>query len=215
MSEDLFGPGLGETQRLLLGTLKRRGPSTLAQLRSDLGLAPATLRQHAEALAAKGLVVRQGTRRHGRGRPEVVYYLGRAGEQLFPHAEADLLRDLLAFLSRGGQGALVAEFFAQRAAARREASWERVAHLQGPARWMEVARIFSEQGFMADASTARDGVPELRLHHCPLRATAEATDLPCRAEVALAEALLGQPLSRVEHGAHARGICCYTPQTNL
>lgn len=215
MNLELFGPGLGETQRLLLGTLKRRGPCTLAELRSELGLAPATLRQHAEALTAKGLVAREGTRRHGRGRPEVIYHLGVAGEQLFPHAEADLLRDLLAFLARRGHGALLAEFFAQRAATRGEASLERVAGLKGAARWAEVARIFSEQGFMADVDVAPDGKPELRLHHCPLRATAEATDLPCRAEVALAEALLGQPLRRVEHGAHVRGICRYTPQTNL
>ncbi len=215
MSAELFGPGLGETQRLLLGALKRRGPSTLAELRSELGLAPATLRQHAEALAARGLVVRQGTRRHGRGRPEVVYYLGGAGQQLFPHAEAELLRDLVAFLGRRGRGALVAEFFDQRAAARREAALGRVAGLRGAARWAEVARIFSEQGFMADAGQAPDGTLELRLHHCPLRATAEATDLPCRAEVALAEALVGEPLRRVERGAHARGICSYTPARDL
>ncbi len=215
MSEELFGPGLGETQRLLLGTLKRRGPSTLAELRGELGLAPATLRQHAETLAAKGLVVRQGTRRHGRGRPEVVYYLGGAGEQLFPHVEADLLRELLGFLGAQGQGALVAEFFGRRAAARREASLARLAGLEGTARWAEVARIFSEQGFMADAGTAADGTPELRLHHCPLRSTAEATDVPCREEVALAEALVGQPLRRVEHGARDRGICRYSPARNL
>lgn len=215
MSEDLFGPGLGETQRLLLGMLKRRGPSTLAELRAGLGLAPATLRQHAEALAAKGLVVREGTRRHGRGRPEVVYRLGPAGEQLFPQVEAALLRDLVTFLVQGGRRALLAEFFAQRAAARRDALLQRVAGLEGAARWAEVAGIFSEQGFMAEVSVAPDGTPELRLHHCPLRGTAEATDLPCRAEVALAEALVGGTLRRVEHEARARGVCSYTPATNL
>ena len=86
--------------------------------------------------------------------------------------------------------------------------------LEGAARWAEVARIFSEQGFMADAGTAPDGTPELRLHHCPLRSTAEVTDVPCRAEVALAEALVGQPLRRVEHGARDRGICRYSPASS-
>jgi predicted ArsR family transcriptional regulator len=215
LSEELFGPGLGETQRLLLGTLKRRGPSTLAELRAELGLAPATLRQHAEALAAKGLVEREGTRRRGRGRPEVVYRMGAAGEQLFPQVEAALLRDLVTFLVQEGQRTLLTEFFTRRAAARRDALLQRVAGLEGAARWAEVGRIFSEQGFMADVSRAPDGTPELRLHHCPLRGTAEATDLPCRAEVALAEALVGGPLRRVEHGARARGVCSYAPATNL
>jgi predicted ArsR family transcriptional regulator len=215
LNEDLFGPGLGETQRLLLGTLKRRGPSTLVELRAELGLTPATLRQHAEALATKGLVARGGTRRHGRGRPEVVYRLGPAGERLFPQVEAALLRELVTFLLQGGQRALLAAFFTQRAATRRDALLQRVAGLEGTARWAEAARIFSEQGFMADVSRAPDGTPELRLHHCPLRGTAEATDLPCRAEVGLAEALVGRPLRRVEQEAHARGVCSYAPARNL
>jgi len=215
LSQELFGPGLGETRRLLLGTLKRLGPSTLAELRGHLGLAQATLRQHAEALAAMGLVVREGTRRHGRGRPEVIYRLGAAGEQLFPQVEADLLRELVTFLVEGGRRDLLAAFFARRAAARKDVLLKRVAALDGADRWAEVARIFSEQGFMAEAGVGPDGTPELRLHHCPLRGTAEATDLPCRAEVALAEALVGGPLRRVEHGARVRGVCSYAPVTNL
>ncbi len=215
MSEGLFGPGLGETQRLLLAALKRRGPSTVAELRAELGLAPATLREHMQSLAGRGLVEREGTRRHARGRPEVVYHLAAAGEGLFPRAEADVLRDLVAFLAQMGQGALLAEFFGQRAAARREAALGRVAGLQGADRWAEVARIFSEQGFMAESATAPDGTPELRLHHCPLRGTATVTDLPCRAEVALAEELVGRPLRRVEHAAHVHGACTYAPVRKL
>ncbi len=215
VSEELFGPGLGETQRLLLATLKRRGPSTLAELKAEMGLAAATLHEHVQSLAGRGLVERVGTRRHARGRPEVVYQLAAAGERLFPHAEAEILQELVAFLTRAGQGTLVAEFFEARAAARREAAVDRVAGLHGADRWSEVARIFSEQGFMAESGTAPDGTPELRFHHCPLRSTAAVTDVPCRAEVSLAEMLVGQPLQRVEHAAHRSGACTYAASRSL
>src|SRR5690349_22990260 len=65
-SGDFFGPGLGETQRHLLLTLKERGPSTVTALSGALGLAATTLRGHLQALGGEGLVVRQGDRKSTR-----------------------------------------------------------------------------------------------------------------------------------------------------
>jgi predicted ArsR family transcriptional regulator len=215
MSQLLFGPGLGETQRLLLAALKRRGSSTLLELKEDLDLAPATLREHLQSLTAGGLVERQGTRRHARGRPEVIYRLAAAGDRLFPSGESELLQELVAYLDRRGPGSILAEFFGWRTDARREAARNRLAGLQGAARWGEVARILSEQGFMAEVVTTADGLPGLVLHHCPLRAAATVSDWPCRSEVALIEGLLGQRLERIESAACAHGACAYAPVRNL
>lgn len=206
---ELFGPGLGETQRLLLLALKRLGSATLAELREELGLAPATLREHLQALALHGLVERRGTRRHARGRPEVVYGIAPEGEALFPRADADVLRELVAFIDREGQGAMLQRFFHERLAERRAKGLERVAGLRGAARLAEVARLFSEEGFMAEPAATADGTPTLRVGHCPLRNVVAATDLPCRAEIALAQELAGQPLVRIEHRAHEGGACTY------
>src|SRR5581483_11187209 len=110
----LFGPGLGDTQRGLLVALKRRGVA---------------------ALAERGLVERRGTRRRGgRGRPEVVFGLAPAAEPLFLRREGELLRQLVRYLERRGQGALVDDFLRERVAAEREAALARVRGLAGEAR---------------------------------------------------------------------------------
>jgi len=190
--DELFGPGLGETQRLLLLALKRVGVATIAELREELDLAPATLREHLQTLALHGLVERRGTRRHERGRPEVVYGIAPAGEALFPRADATVLRELVQFLEREGQQVTLGRFFTERLARRRVEGLARVAGLAGAERLAEVARLFSEEGYMAEPGTAADGTPALRMRHCPLRDVVATTDLPCRAEIALAQELAGQ-----------------------
>jgi predicted ArsR family transcriptional regulator len=139
----------------------------------------------------------------------VVYGIAPAGEALFPRADAAVLRELVGFLEREGQRAALGRFFTERLARRRSEGLERVAGLAGAARLAEVARLFSEEGFMAEPATAADGAPALRMRHCPLRDVVAATDLPCRAEIALAQELAGEPLVRIEHGAHERGACTY------
>src|SRR5581483_7299240 len=49
----LFGPGLGDTQRGLLVALKRRGVATLAELARSVRVAPATVREHLQALSGR------------------------------------------------------------------------------------------------------------------------------------------------------------------
>jgi predicted ArsR family transcriptional regulator len=210
---DLFGPGLGEAQRLILLALKRRGPASRAELGAELDYAPATLRGHLEALVGRGLVARPGTRRSGPGRPEVVYTLADAGEALFPRRESALLTELVGFLEGRGERALLREFFAARIATRRPAALDRVRHLTGRRRMAEVARILSDEGFMAEiAPEGPEGKPGLRLCHCPIRDVVAVTDLPCRAEIAFAEALLDQTLARVEYIPAGGSACSYVPR---
>jgi predicted ArsR family transcriptional regulator len=203
-----YGPGLGETQRVLLETLKRRGPSTVAEVRAAVPLTPATLREHLVALAEQGLVRRHGTRRRGRGRPEVVWAIAPAAEALFPQREASVLRDLTEWLLAHRGERQLARFFADRVAVRRRAAKARVGALEGPARAAEVARLLSEEGYLAEA-LGHAGRPVLRIYHCPVKELVEATDLPCRAELGLVRELLGGRLVRIEHAAHRQGTCTY------
>ncbi len=206
---DLPGPGLGATQRRLLLALKRRGRATRAELGAELDYAPATLREHLQSLIGRGLVVRHGTRRIGPGRPEVVYGLARAADTLFPRGEGDVLRDLARFLLERDESDLLAEFFAARVAARRAAARARVAGLTGSARLAEVARILSEEGFMADVVAGAGGRPTLRLAHCPISAVVGVTPLPCRIEEAFVRELLGERLERIEYLPAGASACVY------
>ncbi len=203
-SRDVAAAGLGDSRRLLLHALKRLGAATQREAAADLGLARETVREHLNALGADGLVERSGTRRGGPGRPEIVYRLTRRAEALFPRRDGEVLGELTAFLlARGGEAAL-REFYAQRSAARLAAARARLAGLSGRRRLAEVARILSDEGYMADVV---DGA--LRLAHCPIASVVGVTRLPCRAEQALVEGLLGRKLRRTDYLPEGGMSCSY------
>lgn len=201
--------GLGTTRRALLAALKRRGPSVLADLRADVPLSPATLREHLLTLAREGLIARRGTRKAGRGRPEVVWALAPAAEELFPQRDGAVLHELAGWLGSHGGDALLGEFFTDRVARRRRAARRRLAHKTGLARAAEMARMLSEEGYLAEAVRGSDGAPVLRIFHCPVAELVKATDLPCRTELGLVREFLGGTLRRLEHAAHRQGTCRY------
>jgi len=207
--EALLAPDMNETRRTLLLRLKRGGDMTLADLSPGFDLSVETLRSHLRALEAQGLVERSGLRRHGPGRPEVVYALSEEADRLFPQRDAEILRELASFLVRSGRREALESFFEERMARRRRAAVERVAGLDGRARMEAVADLLSEEGFMAEVVEGSDGGPELRLCHCPIRDLVAVSPLPCRAEIGLVRELLGEPLARRSYIPDGQPACSY------
>lgn len=196
--DDFGAPGLGESQRGLLVELKRRGEATLADVADVVGLATETVREHLNALTARGLVERVGNRRDGPGRPRIVYALSDRGEALFPQREGALLGELATHLVESGREDVLEEFFERRIGEQRSDAADRLVGLEGRERVQEVARILSDQGFMAEVEEV-DGDGDallLRLCHCPLKDLVAASRLPCRAEIDFVEELLGEDLTR-------------------
>jgi len=199
--------GFGHSRRRLLESLKRLGAATLLAAAADLELSRETVREHINALAAEGLVARAGTRRHGPGRPQVVYRLTERAEALFPRREGEVLAELAGYLTTHGGEPVLRRFFAERAEHRLGRARARLAGLRGRKRLEEVARILSEEGYMAEVVNGT-----LRLAHCPLRDVVAVTHLPCRAELALVESLLGRPLERTDYLPDGGAACSYRPR---
>lgn len=204
-----LSPGLGESQNTILELLLRGGEATLADLEANVGLATETLRDHLKALGAKGLVERSGVRREGPGRPQVVYRLSSAGRSLFPRREGELLRELATFLVESGNTQLLERFFEARLQRKREMLLRRVAHLEGAERLEAVARILSDEGFMAEIENTPSG-PRLRLCHCPLYDIVAVSHLPCQAEMSLVGELLGESLQRLSFMPDGANVCAYS-----
>lgn len=198
------------SHRLLLDTLKRRGRASVPQLADELELNIETVRDHLKTLVARDLVRRESAARSGRGRPEIVYALTDAAEVLFPRREGEILRELGSYLVAQGNEQLLRDFFAQYIDRRRAEVSSRVAHLEGRARIEEVARIFTELGFMPVIQESGD-VPRLRLCHCPLRDLVTATRIPCRAEIGFLGELLDARLTRVSYIPEGDDSCSYEP----
>lgn len=204
----LAGLGLGDTQQAVVLALKRLGAATQAEVAREVPFAPATLREHLQSLVARGLVQRRGSRHANPGRPQVVYALTERANALFPSRSGEVLRELIAHLLDTGHGALLEAFFEQRVAARRPAALARVRQLTGVARAQEVARILTEEGFMALVGGSATQ-PTLRLCHCPLRDVVSITRIPCRFEQQLIAELLERPLDRLEYLPDGDPSCSY------
>ena len=92
------------------------GPCTAADLARQLGLTPAAVRRHLDALLAEGLVEAREQRiygHRGRGRPAKVFVLTGPGRAVFHHAYDDLAADALRFIAETA-GEQAVEAFARR-----------------------------------------------------------------------------------------------------
>jgi predicted ArsR family transcriptional regulator len=201
---------IGESQGRILEHLKRRGSGTIPEMAEELELGVETIRTHLKSLGSEGLVARRGRRGGGPGRPEILYGLTETAEALFPSQEGKLLRDFATFLREKGRGDLVRDFFDERVERRRGAVRERLEGLGDDARIEEVARMLTEEGFMAEVVTDEEGRKLLRLCHCPMRNLVEVTKAPCRSELGFVREMLGKGLVRVSHIPAGDTSCCYT-----
>lgn len=201
--------GLGASQRRVLVLLKRDGEQSVGELAGRLELAAETVRGHMNALAGLDLVRRAGSRKDGPGRPEILYGLTDEAEDLFPHAEGRLLRELTAYLTEDGHEQVLEAFFETRLARQREEARTRVEGLSGRERLEEVAAILSEEGFMAEIVEVEGGETRLCLCHCPLKEMVAASRLPCRAEVDWIGEMLGEKLTRRSWMPDGDRTCSY------
>jgi predicted ArsR family transcriptional regulator len=206
----VIGIGLGESQQRILEHLKRHGAGTIPAIAADLGLNVETVRAHLRSLGGEGLVRRAGRRPKGPGRPEIVYELTGAAEALFPQREGQVLQELVRHLEASGQPELVHTFFEAYVDRRRSEALARVRDLEGERRLEEVARILTEEGFMAELDVDDAGRRVLRLCHCPLRGLVRVTRVPCRAELGFVRDLLGEELARVSYIPSGDAACSYT-----
>ena len=197
-------------RRLLEG-----GPSTATQLAEDLGLTPAAIRRHLDALEAEHfLTVHEeapfgpvSSERRGRGRPAKVCALTAAGRDAFEQSYDDVALDALRFMAAQTNGSLVADF----ARSRSDALAERYARLLADApvhdRVRQLAQLLSQDGFAASVQDSPGGSVQLCEHHCPMAHVAEEFPEFCEAEQAAFSQLLGVHTVRISTIASGSNIC--------
>ena len=160
------------------------------------------VRQHLAALEDEGLVEHREERR-GVGRPTRLWHVSEDAGAHFPDSHADLTVDLLdsmreAFGEEGLDKLLITR-------ARRQLAGYRA---QMPAadaplgkRVAALAKIRTEEGYMAVSRKERDGSFLLIENHCPICAAARVCQGLCRDELSIFQKLLGKDV-RVERAEH-------------
>jgi predicted ArsR family transcriptional regulator len=204
-------PGERKTRRAIVKILKMQGPLGSAQLAEQLGLTPMAIRQHLYALQNEGHVEAE-ERPVPIGRPVKHWRLTREADQLFPEAYAELNASLIEALrdSFGEEG--LDRVLVSRCARQRE---EYVSRIRAAAslekKLKELARIRSEEGYMAEVRREKDGSYLLIENHCPICAAANTCQGFCSTELDLFRSVLGAEVGveREEHIISGDRRCAY------
>ena len=195
----------------ILYTLKSRGPLGTSTLARALGITEVGVRQHLAKLHGEGLVAFDD--RAGEvGRPKRMWRLTAKGHARFPDTHGDLTVSLIesvrsifgeAGLDRlieARQGAMVATY---------RHALEPYPELGDRVRVL--ARLRTDEGYMAECEMRGDGSFLLIENHCPICAAAKTCQGFCRSELELFQAAFGADMSvtRQEHLLSDGRRCVY------
>jgi predicted ArsR family transcriptional regulator len=189
------------TRETILNALKLKGPLRADDLASPLGLTAMAVRQHLYQLQNDGAVdcisVAQG-----RGRPAKKWQLTEKANIYFQDAHRDLTLDLISSVRElMGDEALdkLIEHRSDKQLAQYQQATEPANTLEGKLNYLAKAR--SQEGYMADISTAEDGTLLFVESHCPICEAAKACQGLCAKELDIFQTLF-QGLAKVERTEH-------------
>src|SRR5579862_579604 len=200
------------TRHAILDRLKRFGPQDAAQLGSALDVSAMAVRQHLYELESAGLVAFKD---HARpmGRPAKLWRLTPAADRFFPDAHAELTVALIGALREAFGGRGLKRLLSIRSAHQTEEYLARIPR-RAPLhrRLQKLARIRSEEGYMAEVQPQEDGSFLLIENHCPICAAATACAGLCNSEQEVFEAALGSgvKITRLEHIVSGARRCAYS-----
>ena len=203
-----------KTREAIARSILENGPSTALALSERLGITPAGIRRHLDALVDEGIIQAREPRTSlasthvGRGRPSKVFVMTDFGRASFEHSYDDLAISALRFISQSeakqsGPGA-VTEF----ARARAEEMERKFYAVMEPKKSSAIAlaEFLSAEGYAANAHQVPIGV-ELCQHHCPIAHVAAEFPQLCETETEVFAKILGTHVQRLATIAHGDGVC--------
>jgi predicted ArsR family transcriptional regulator len=211
MSAGVQAPAERKTRRAITKLLKTEGPIDSAQLAARLDLTAMAVRQHLYALQREGLVAAE-ERPVPIGRPAKFWRLTREADHLFPEAYAELSVALIdsvkdAFGEEGLQRVLTSR------CARQRTDYARQIKPADPLarKLRNLAKLRTEEGYMAEIKKEDDGSFLLVENHCPICAAANACQGFCSTELDLFRSVLGPGVTveRAEHIIKGDHRCVY------
>jgi predicted ArsR family transcriptional regulator len=201
-----------DTRARVARHILEHGPITASALGELMGLTPAAVRRHLDALLAEGMIEIRRARpqsRRGRGRPAKWFAITESGRSAFVHAYDDLATSALRFLAETAGERAVAEF-ARRQIGELERRHRPAVQAAPPhQRVRRLAEALSGDGYAAAAGKAPPpgGGEQLCQHHCPVAHVAAEFPQLCEAETEAFSRMLGTPVQRLATIAHGDGIC--------
>jgi predicted ArsR family transcriptional regulator len=211
MTRETPQTGERKTRRRIVKLLKTEGPLGSAQLAERLGLTAMAVRLHLYALQGEGMVTAED-RPVPVGRPAKSWRLTREADRHFPEAYAELSVALIDAMQEtfGAEG--LNRVLVSRCARQREEYTKRIRTADSLEKKLkELARVRTEEGYMAEVRAEEEGGFLLVENHCPICAAANACQGFCSTELDLFRSVLGSgvEVERVEHIVSGDQRCAY------
>ena len=187
---------LTDAKRRLLDYLKRNDRVTTTALATETGLTEVAIRQQLRALEGLGLVSQELRPPERRGRPAVLWSLAEPARRAFPERHAELTIALIDATRRAlGEDGL-GRVIAARADHQVEQYRKYIPGSSSLRRRVEaLARIRTDEGYMAEVRQERPGCYLLIEHHCPICDAARTCTGLCSAELDVFQRSLGDGAS--------------------
>jgi predicted ArsR family transcriptional regulator len=199
------------TRRAIVHALKTDGALTSAELADRLGVTAMAVRQHLYELVAERFVTAE-ERPVPIGRPAKHWQLTPEANRLFPDAYAELNVSLIAAMGHAFGEKGLQRVLESRGAGQQAAYAKRITP-SAPLKQklQQLARIRSEEGYMAEVTANPDGSFLFVENHCPICAAATACQGFCTTELDLFREVLGPDIEveRQEHILSGARRCAY------
>ena len=211
MSTEAAAPGERKTRRAITKLLKTEGPVDSAKLAERLGLTAMAVRQHLYALQREGLVSAE-ERPVPIGRPAKFWQLTREADRLFPEAYAELSVALIDSVKDAFGDEGLERVLTSRCARQRMDYGKRIKPTDSlKKKLQELAKVRTEEGYMAEVRAEGQGSYLLIENHCPICAAANACQGFCATELDLFRSVLGTGVTveRAEHIISGDHRCVY------
>jgi len=203
--------GQAKTRRAIVKLLKTRGPMDATQIADRLDLTAMAVRQHLYQLQEEKLVTAE-ERPVPIGRPAKYWQLTREADRLFPDAYAELSVALIDALGDAFGEAGLKRVLESRGSRQLADYLKRIPHsLPLKNKLRRLARIRTEEGYMAEVRHDGKGGFLFIENHCPICAAATACQGFCSTELVLFRAVLGRNVNveRIEHIVSGERRCAY------
>jgi predicted ArsR family transcriptional regulator len=211
MTRAAIQSGESKTRRAIVKLLKTEGAMDAAQVAARRGLTAMAVRQHLYQLQREKLVTAE-ERPVPLGRPAKYWQLTREADRLFPEAYAEVSVALIEAVGDAFGEAGLKRVLESRLAKQRADYSKRIPRsLSFKEKVQKLARVRSEEGYMAGVKPAGRDVFLLVENHCPICAAASACQGFCVTELDLFRAVLGPGVivERTEHIVSGDRRCAY------
>jgi predicted ArsR family transcriptional regulator len=209
-------PGDRKTHRAIVHLLKTEGSLTSSELAKRLNVTAMAVRQHLYELVSERLVT---VEEHPVpiGRPAKHWQLTREADRFFPDAYAELNLSLIAAMGDAFGEKGLKRVLESRCASQRTAYSERITPSASlKQKLQQLARVRTEEGYMAEVKVCEDGTFLFVENHCPICAAATACQGFCTSELDLFRSILGPDvqIEREEHIISGSRRCAYRVKRN-